>query len=182
MEHVVMSRNTSSSFRFSTKVATRLLHSYLSWSLVVAATCVVAAGCSAANAKGETASGAAVPAAVSVKAVAAVQKPIARFLRVTGTLMAEGEAQVAAETAGRVMDARVERGTRVARGGELITISATESQAQVDEAQANAAQIEARLGMANGSPFEIDKVPEVANARASHELADTELDRARMLS
>src|SRR5207247_9153178 len=45
---------------------------------------------------------------------------------------------------------------------------------------ANAAQIEARLGLADGA-FQIDRVPEVANARASSELAQTDFDRIRML-
>ena len=35
--------------------------------------------------------------------VAAVEQPIARFIRATGTLMAEEQADVAAETAGRVV-------------------------------------------------------------------------------
>lgn len=95
--------------------------------------------------------------------------------------MAEEEAQVAAETSGRVVSAPVERGTRVPAGGALITISATESQAQLDEAEANAAQIEARLGIANGSQFDVDRVPEVANAHASYDLAQTEFQRAQML-
>ena len=34
---------------------------------------------------------------------AAIERPIARFIRVTGTLMAEEQADVAAETAGRII-------------------------------------------------------------------------------
>ncbi len=51
-------------------------------------------------------------------ATAAVEQPIARFIRATGTLMAEEQADVAAETAGRVVSAPVERGTadRARRG------------------------------------------------------------------
>ncbi len=45
-------------------------------------------------------------------AVAAVEQPIARFIRATGTLTAEEQADVAAETAGRVVATPVERGTR----------------------------------------------------------------------
>ena len=48
--------------------------------------------------------------------VAATEQPIARFIRATGTLMAEEQADVAAETAGRVVATPVERGTPVAAG------------------------------------------------------------------
>jgi multidrug efflux pump subunit AcrA (membrane-fusion protein) len=50
---------------------------------------------------------------VSVSAVAAVERPIARFIRATGSLMAEEQADVAAETAGRVVSANIERGSAV---------------------------------------------------------------------
>jgi RND family efflux transporter MFP subunit len=120
-------------------------------------------------------------AAVSVLAATAVEEPIARFIRVSGTLTAEAEAGVAAEVAGRVVATPVERGSAVAAGASLIGIAAAEAEAQAREAQANAAQIEARLGIAQGAVFEIERVPEVANARAAQQLARTELDRARQL-
>ncbi len=47
---------------------------------------------------------------VPVSAVAAAERPIARFIRATGSLMAEEQADVAAETAGRVVAANIERG------------------------------------------------------------------------
>ena len=64
--------------------------------------------------------------------------------------MAEEQADVAAETAGRVVAAGIERGTPVSQGAELIRLSATETDAQLKEAEANAAQIEARLGLTAG--------------------------------
>ena len=85
------------------------------------------------------------------------------------------------KSAGRIVSTPVERGTRVSAGAALVQIADTEVRAQADEAAANAAQIEARLGLAGGATFEIDRVPEVANARASSELAQVEFDRARML-
>ena len=59
--------------------------------------------------------------------------------------MAEEQAGVAAETAGRVVSTPIERGTPVSEGAELIRLSATETEAQLKESEANAAQIEARL-------------------------------------
>src|SRR5258706_2460799 len=91
--------------------------------------------------------GASTSAAVAVAPVAAIEQPIPRFISVTGTLMAEEQSDVAAEIAGRVVAAPIERGTAVAQGAELIRISPTETDAQLKEAEANAAQIEARLGL-----------------------------------
>ena len=83
--------------------------------------------------------------------VAQVQsQSIDRFLRVTGSLAADEQADVAAETGGRVIGTPVERGTRVTAGAVLIRISATEADASLREADANAAQLEARLGLAAG--------------------------------
>src|SRR5437899_12789417 len=119
----------------------------------------LASACSAGSAKTKEQPSA--PAAVPAAAVAAVEQPIARFIRVTGTLMAEEQADVAAETAGRVVGAPIERGTRVAQGAELVRIFAAETEAQLREAEANAAQIEARLGITSTAPFDVNAVPEV---------------------
>ena len=51
--------------------------------------------------------------AVNVTTIAAVEQPIKRFIRVSGTLTAQEDAQVAAEVAGRVVATPVERGSRV---------------------------------------------------------------------
>ena len=138
-------------------------------------------GCGAnANPEARTADSPAVRTVTATTAVA-VERPIARFVAVTGTLAAQEQADVAAEVAGRVVSTPVERGTRVRSGAALVQIAEAEVRAQADEAGANAAQIEARLGIAGGAPFEIDRVPEVANARASSDLAQADFERARML-
>jgi membrane fusion protein (multidrug efflux system) len=123
----------------------------------------------------------AAPAAVAVAAGPAVEQPIARFIRATGTLMAEEQADVAAETAGRVVSAPVERGTPVSAGAELVRLSSVETDAQLKEAEANAGQIEARLGITPGTPFDVNAVPEVQNAKASFELAQSEFNRVKSL-
>jgi len=141
---------------------------------------VVWVGCSAGVAKAKDQPSTA--AAIAVEPVAAVEQPIARFIRATGTLMAEEQADVAAETAGRVVDAPIERGTPVSLGTVLIRVSPTETDAQLKEAQANAAQIEARLGLApDAMSFDVDKVPEVQNAKAAYDLALSEFNRIKSL-
>ena len=56
-------------------------------------------------------------------------------------------------------------GRRTPQGAELIRLSPTETEAQVGEAEANAAQIEARLGLTSGAPLDVNAVPEVQNAQ-----------------
>lgn len=140
---------------------------------------LVTAACSSGTAKGKDQPAA--PPAVAVSAAAAVEQPIARFIRTTGTLMPEEQADVAAETGGRVVSAPVERGTRVSSGAELVRVSSAETDAQLKEAEANAAQIEARLGIGQGGAFSVDAVPEVQNAKASFELAQSEFARIKSL-
>ncbi len=120
-------------------------------------------------------------AAVNVSAIGVVEQPIKRFIRVSGTLHAQEDADVAAEVAGRVIATPVERGSRVSANDALVRLVASEGEAQAAEAQANAAQLEARLGMTNAAAFAVERVPEVANAQATLQLARTEFKRARML-
>jgi membrane fusion protein, multidrug efflux system len=150
---------------------------------VAAATLLAVLAGACGSGKGEAKTAATVNApAVTVKTAAAVSRPLSRFVAVTGTLTAEEQADVSAEVAGRVVATPVERGTLVSEGAELIRISDTEVRAQVQEAEANAAQIQARLGFGANASFDIDRVPEVASAKASDDLAQGDFARARMLN
>jgi len=121
------------------------------------------------------------PAAVRVETARAEEESIARFLNVSGTLVAEEQAEVAAEIQGRIIGTPVERGTQVAVGSILVRVAADEAQAQAEEADANVAQIQARLGEAESRDFDVDRVPEVAAARANRDLARADFERAGML-
>src|SRR5580765_3348874 len=100
-------------------------------SLVIAliAAALASGACSAGDAKAKEQNSA--PPVVAVSAVAATERPIARFIRATGSLMAEEQADVAAETAGRVIAANIERGAPVSQRSELIRISGAETDAQL---------------------------------------------------
>ena len=135
----------------------------------------------ACNADATRGAASAEPAAVSVSAITVAEQPIARFIRVSGTLMAQEDAEVAAEVAGRVVATPVERGSIVRANGDLIRIASADADAQAREAQANAAQIEARLGLDRGGAFDVERVPEVANAKASNQLAQNDFSRAKRL-
>ena len=121
------------------------------------------------------------PAPVAVRAANVQSQTIDRFLRVTGSLAADEKADVAAETGGRVIETPVERGTRVTAGTVLVRISATEADASLREAEANAAQLEARLGLAPGQEFDALKVPDVLNAKASLDWAEADFGRIKAL-
>jgi RND family efflux transporter MFP subunit len=147
---------------------------------LIAATSLLSA-CSAADGKtNDTAAPVAAP-AVAVAAAPASEQPITRFIRATGSLMAEEQADVAAEVAGRVEATPVERGTSVSQGATLVRVSAADADAQAKEAEANAAQIEARLGLTSSAAFDVNLVPEVQTAKASFELAENDFNRIKSL-
>jgi len=138
------------------------------------------AACST-QAKGSGDPAATAPEPLAITTAVVESRPLDRFLRVTGSLTADEQAEVSAETAGRVVATPVERGTRVTEGTLLVRISASETSAQLEEAEANAAQIEARLGLAPGAPFTADAVPDVMNAKANLQLAEAEFNRIKSL-
>lgn len=121
------------------------------------------------------------PEPLAVSTARVEKRGIDRFLRVTGSLLADEQAEVSAETGGRVIGTPVERGTTVGAGAPLVRISPSETSAQLQEAEANAAQIEARLGLAPGEAFDPGRVPEVMNAKAALDLAEAEFARIRSL-
>jgi multidrug efflux pump subunit AcrA (membrane-fusion protein) len=151
--------------------------------LAAAAIGIAAIGTAACStqAKGSADPAASAPEPLAITTAVVESRPLDRFLRVTGSLTADEQAEVSAETAGRVVATPVERGTRVTDGTLLVRISASETSAQLEEAEANAAQIEARLGLAPGAPFSPDAVPDVMNAKANLQLAEAEFNRIKSL-
>src|SRR5215471_14665097 len=155
-------------------MARALIRSVIPTTLCISGALLTAA-CSAGDARTPERTTAAL--AIAVAPVAATEQPIARFIRVTGTLTAEEQADVAAEIAGRIVATPVERGTRVADGAVVVQLSTVETDASLKEAEANAAQIEARLALGLEGAYDVNKVPEVANAKANLTLAQTEFGR-----
>jgi len=137
-----------------------------------------AAGC---GTDSTTVKAAAKPEPLVIEVANVESRPIERYLRVTGSLVADEQAEVSAEAPGRVVATPVERGTRVAQGAVLARISAAETSAQLLEAEANAAQIEARLGLRADQPFDSSRVPDVMHAKASLDLAEAEFGRIASL-
>jgi multidrug efflux pump subunit AcrA (membrane-fusion protein) len=161
-------------FRRHTSITTSLT---LLGALVVAAS--AGAGC-ASNPSAEEAA-AATPDPLSIDTAVVESRPIDRFIRVTGSLTADEQAEVSAESGGRIVATPIERGTRVAAGTILVRVSPAEASAQLQEAEANAAQIQARLGLKPDAVFDPMVVPDVMNAKASLDWAEAEFARMRSL-
>jgi membrane fusion protein (multidrug efflux system) len=146
---------------------------------LASATALLSEGCRAVDGKSSDRPPSA--AAISAAPASVVEQPVARFVQVTGSLIADQRAEVAAETRGRVVRTPIERGTAIVEGDELVRLSSTETEAQAREAEANASQIEARLGLASDSTFDAAKVPEVQTAQAGYELAKSDFNRVQSL-
>jgi len=151
---------------------------YLVTGLVLATLAASVAGCGGSE---TTVKAEAKPEPTIVETVRVESRTIDRYLRVTGSLVADEQAEVSAETGGRVIGTPVERGTHVSQGDVLVRVSPAETSAQLQEAEANAEQIEARLGLKPGDTFDPRTVPDVMNAKASLEFAEAEFARIRSL-
>ena len=105
------------------------------------------------------------PSAVTVSAADVVEQPIKRFIRVSGTLTAQEEAEVAAEVAGRVVATPVERGSRVGANDSLVRLVGRR-RARPRRLRPRPTPRRSRPGWASPTapPFDVDSVPEVANA------------------
>lgn len=76
------------------------------------------------------------PAPVAVTTQPADSKPMPRYLRITGELKGEQQAQVAADAAGKVVSAPVERGSVVKQGDVLIKLDDRNAKLSLQEAEA----------------------------------------------
>ena len=155
----------------------------LSGLLVLATSC----GGSKANVRSE-ANGPAQPAAVEVTTAAAIVRELPRFFEATGSLTGDQQTDVSPSIPGKVSVVAVELGSYVKRGQTIVRLDDVDSklrvqqtQAQVDQAKAALRQAEEKVGIRPGQAFDINKLPEVANARVALELGDKNFRRSEKL-
>ena len=81
-------------------------------------------------------------AALHVQTASVIEQPMPEYLTVTGTLRADAESNIAADSNGKVLQVLVERGQRVIRGQVIATLDARSASlgAAAAQAQANLAQ------------------------------------------
>ena len=148
----------------------------------------VACSGSKAQPNNAAASGLPTPAAVQVSVAPAIVRQLPRFFEANGSLAANQQTDVAAETSGKVVAVGVDLGSSVRRGQMIVKlddadfrIKIQQAQAQVDQAKATQRQNEAKIGLRPGQKFNPENVPEVAAARSALELAEKNLRRYEKL-
>ena len=128
------------------------------------------------------------PPAVEVTTAPAIMRNLPRFFEATGSLAGDQQTDVAPSIAGKVTAIGVDLGSYVRRGQMLVRLDDVDSklrvqqaQAQLDQAKAALRQAEEKIGVRPGKNFDVDRVPEVANARVALEFAEKNLRRAEKL-
>ena len=128
------------------------------------------------------------PPVVQVSTSAAISRQLPRYFEGTGSLAANEQADVAAETSGKVAAVAVDIGSSVRRGQILVRLEdadfkdrVAQAQAQLDQSKATLAQNLAKIGMRPGQRFVPENVPEVRAAKAALDLADKNQHRYEKL-
>jgi multidrug efflux pump subunit AcrA (membrane-fusion protein) len=169
------------------KVSTLQLFSLvlgLSGLLLLATSC----GGSKANVRTDQPNTAAQPAAVEITTASAITRELPRYFEATGSLTGEEQTDVTPSIAGKVVSIAVEMGSYVRQGQTIVRLDdvdlklrVQQAVAQVDQAKAALRQAEEKVGIRPGQSFDLNKLPEVANARVALELAEKNLRRSEKL-
>ena len=150
--------------------------------LALIALCLLLSAGACVRATGDSGSASTEAAAVAVTLATAVEQPVTRFIRVSGTLTAQEDADVAAEIAGRIVATPIERGTRVGAGGELVRIAAAEvrgaGQGSPGQRRPDRGQTRHRRRRAVRRRARARRSP---TPRPTHALAKTDFERVKML-
>jgi multidrug efflux pump subunit AcrA (membrane-fusion protein) len=157
---------------------------FLFGSLFLATSC----GGSKANVRNDNANSAAQPSAVDVTTAPAIVRDLPRFFEATGSLSGDEQTDVTPSIAGKVVFVAVDLGSYVRQGQTIVRLDdvdlklrVEQAQAQVDQAKAALRQAEEKVGIRPGQSFDLNKLPEVANARVALELAEKNLRRSEKL-
>lgn len=128
------------------------------------------------------------PNVVQISTSAAVMRQLPQYFEGTGSLAANQQTDVAAETSGKVAAVGVDIGSSVRKGQMLVRLEDADfkdriqqAQAQLDQARATQRQNEAKIGLRPGQKFVPESVPEVAAAKAAWDLAEKNLRRYEKL-
>jgi multidrug efflux pump subunit AcrA (membrane-fusion protein) len=161
-----------------------------SLSLVLSGLLFFAASCggSKANVRNDNANAAAQPAAVEVTTATAITRELPQFFEATGSLSGDEQTDVSPSIAGKVVSINVDLGSYVKRGQTIVRLDDVDSklrvqqaQAQLDQTKAALRQAEEKVGIRPGQSFDVNKLPEVGNARVALELAEKNLRRSEKL-
>ena len=128
------------------------------------------------------------PAAIEVTTAPAILRELPRFFEATGSLAGDQQTDVAPSAAGKVTAIGVDLGSYVKRGQMIVRLDDVDSklrveqaQAQLDQSKAALRQAEEKVGLRPGQNFDVNRIPEVVNARVALDLAEKNLRRAEKL-
>jgi multidrug efflux pump subunit AcrA (membrane-fusion protein) len=140
------------------------------------------------NAKANMNAAATPPQAVDVQTAPAISRNLPRFIEATGSLAADVSTDVAPTVGGRVVSVNVDLGSFVQQGQVIVQLDPADarlrleqSRAALQQAESNVQQAEARLGLAPGQKFDVNRVAEVQAAKTAYELAEKQFARFEKL-
>ncbi len=144
----------------------------------------------------------AAPAIIDVTTAQAIVRQIPTYFEATGNLASDAQTDVAPTVGGKIVEVNFDVGSYVNKGDALVRLDnrdaqirleqtqaqvaqaesgVKQAQAQVEAARANVRQTQARLGLTEGSNFDIETFSQVRATRAQLDLAEKELTRAERL-
>jgi multidrug efflux pump subunit AcrA (membrane-fusion protein) len=148
---------------------------------------VMACGGSKANVRNDQANPVQ-PVAVDVTTAPAIVRDLPQYFEANGSLTGDEQTDVAPQMAGKVVAVGVDMGSYVRRGQMIVRLDDVDAklrvqqmQAQVDQMKASLRQAEEKVGVRPGQSFDLNKIPEVANAKVALDLAEKNLRRSEKL-
>jgi multidrug efflux pump subunit AcrA (membrane-fusion protein) len=158
--------------------------------------------CGGSSAKNNNANTNALPTVVDVTAAAAVVRDVPTYFEATGSLASDAQTDVAPTVGGKIVEVNFDIGSYVQKGAVLVRLddrdarirleqaqanveqaqsNVRQAQANVEQARASVRQTQSRLGITEGSNFDIETFSQVRSTKAQLDLAERELGRAERL-
>lgn len=159
-------------------------------------------GSSAKNNNANSNAANALPTVVDVTTATATLQNVPTYFEATGSLASDAQTDVAPTVGGKIVEVNFDIGTYVQKGSVLVRLddrdarirleqaqaqveqarsSVRQAEANVEQARASVRQTQSRLGITEGSNFDIETFSQVRSTRAQLELAEKELGRAERL-
>lgn len=149
---------------------------------IVAGLILFSLGCSGSKSQAVKAADRSHAEPIPVRVASIVERRVARYVEVVGTLKADQEVVVSSEVKGTVEELPVDLGSTVRRGQVLARLSQREFQLRVEQAEAALQQARSRLGLRGDSERLVpEQNSEVRQAKAALDEARLRYDRAKTL-
>ena len=121
------------------------------------------------------------PERIEVATAPVVERNARRGIEVVGSLEAEDEVTLSSRASGNLEEISIDIGTPVRRGQVIGRIDQRELTLKVEQAEATLRQAEAKLGVQSGGKLDVQKQPDVREAKAGLDRARYDLNAAKNL-